>query len=143
MADEGFSGMAALIEGLRRLPTQLEQDASTHIHTAAETMVAELDNEYPEVTGALKRGVKIERVNAFFVRVKNTARHAELYERGTVQRFTADKGANRGTMPAGKVFIPAAIKARAKMDADIIQSVRRAKVPGMTGTLDVVETGGD
>jgi hypothetical protein len=41
------------------------------------------------------------------------------------------------------VFIPAAIKARAKMDADIIQSVRRAKVPGMTGTLDVVETGGD
>jgi hypothetical protein len=143
MAEEGFSGMAALIEGLRRLPTQLEHEASTHIETAADTMVAELLNEYPEVTGNLKKGVKKERVNSFFIRVKNTSRHAELYERGTVQRFTAGTGANRGTMPAANVFIPAAIKARRHMDEQILQSVRRAKVPGMTGTLDVVETGGD
>lgn len=140
---EGFTGMAALIAGLERLPTQLEHEASIHINNAADTMAAEIRNEYPEVTGNLRKGVKVIRVNAFVAQVKNTARHAEIYERGTVRRFTADTGANRGTMPAGNVFIPAAIKARAHMDEQLIKAVERSKVPGMTGQLDVVERGGD
>jgi hypothetical protein len=43
--------------------------------------------------------------------VKNTAKHAWIFENGTQARHN-DLGANRGSMPPGHVFIPAVIKRR-------------------------------
>lgn len=138
---EGFDGMAELIADLERLPQELQREASFYVQTAAETMAAEVRNEYPEHTGNLRRGVKVDRQTDLRAQVRSTAKHATLYERGTVQRFTAGKGANRGTMPAGNVFIPAAVKSRAQMVDRLVGLVRRSKVRGMTGTLDVVPRG--
>ena len=46
--------------------------------------------------------------------VINRAQHACIFEKGTQARHT-DLDADRGTMPAGNVFIPRAIKHRARM----------------------------
>jgi hypothetical protein len=139
---EAFHGMSALLEGLRRLPTAVEREASWHVHEAADTMAAEVRNEYAVVTGKLQSGVKVQRVNAFRAVVKSTARHAALYERGTVARHHAS-GKSVGAMPKANVFIPAAIKARAAMVEALIRVVAQQTVPGMTGRLDVTESGRD
>ncbi len=141
MATDGFDGMAELIADLERLPQELQREGSFFVQTAAETMASEARNEYPVKDGDLARGVKVDRQTDLRAQVKNTAKHATLYERGTIQRFTAGKGANRGTMPAGNVFIPAAVKARSQMVDRLVGLVKRSKVRGMTGTLDVVPRG--
>lgn len=139
---EGFHGMSALIEDLRRMPTAIEAEASHHVHDAADIMVAELNNEYAEVTGHLKRGIRTTRVNAFRAIVRSTARHAVIYERGTAMRMHAS-GKSVGAMPKANVFIPAAIKSRRQMTERIVDVVERQQVRGMTGRLTVRETSGD
>jgi hypothetical protein len=141
MAD-AFHGMSALIDDLRRMPTRIEQEASWHVHNAADTMAAEVRAEYPEVTGHLKRGIKVQRVNAFRAVVKSTARHAFIYERGTVERSHAS-GKSVGAMPPANVFIPAAIKARRHMTEQLIRVVESQTVRGMTGRLNVKDDGRD
>ena len=142
MAREAFHGMSALLEGLRRMPDAIEAEASHHIHAAADTMAAEVINEYAEVTGKLRAGIRVRRDNAFRATVRSTARHAFIYERGTTARMWAT-GKSTGTMPKANVFIPAAIKARAQMIEQLKRVVRAQHVPHMTGTLDVVERGRD
>lgn len=137
---EAFTGMAALLEGLRRLPTQIEAEASHFVHEAAETMAAEVRNEYGVKTGNLVGHVTVTHENPFRSTVKSTARHALMYERGTVERHWA-QGKSTGAMPKGNVFIPAAIKARAQMVENLTRVVERQTVPGMTGRLDVTERG--
>lgn len=139
MAD-AFHGMSALLEGLRRMPSKIEAEAAWHVENAAETMAAEVRNEYPEVSGALERGIKVVHENAFRAVVKSTSKHAMLYERGTVERMRAS-GGSTGKMPPANVFIPAAIKARAHMVEQLINVVESQTVPGMTGTLEVTEKG--
>jgi hypothetical protein len=137
-----FPGLTELIEDLGRLPSRIEADASVIIHEAADIMATEVRNEYPEVTGALDRGVKVERVNPFRARVKSTARHAYLYERGSVERMWAS-GKKTGSMPPANVFIPAAIKARRQMVERLTRLIERQTVRGMTGRLEVKDDGRD
>ena len=141
MAD-GFTGMAALIEGLQRMPTALEHEASAAVTDAADTMYAEVINEYAEVTGNLKQHVRVIRDNAFRNTVKSTAKHAHIYERGSVERHHAT-GKSVGSMPKANVFIPAAIKARHAMRQRLIRAVESQTVPGMTGRLQVIDRGDD
>ena len=46
--------------------------------------------------------------------VKSTAKHAYIFENGTQVRKNA-KGANRGAMPPGRVFVPTVIRKRKQM----------------------------
>lgn len=133
--------MSELIRSLQQLPDQLKRDASVIVRATVQTTAEEIAAAYPEgPTGNLRRGVKSVMDADLVGRVRSTARHAQIWERGTVQRFTARTGANRGTMPAGNVFIPSAIRAREAMVHRLIDVVKRAKVDGMTGTLEVRET---
>lgn len=142
MATHAFSGMADLIEDLRRMPTAVESAASTLIHTAADTMHAEVLGEYAEVTGDLKAHVTVVQINAFRAQVKSTSRHASLYERGTVERQHAS-GKKVGKMPKANVFIPAAIKARRHMVTEMIRVIESYPVRGMTGRLELKDDGRD
>src|SRR5678815_2941377 len=101
---DAFPGLAALIDGLRRMPTAIEQDAAVLVDQAGQTMAAELAGEYPSVSGDLQRGIRVVRENAFRVTVKSTSKHAFIYERGTVERFHAS-GKSVGAMPRANVFI--------------------------------------
>lgn len=139
---EAFHGMTALIDDLRRMPTTIERDASIHVHAAADVMASEVRNEYAVRTGKLQSGVKVTRVNAFRAIVRSTARHAHIYERGSVERQHAS-GKGVGAMPPANVFIPAAIKARAHMVEQLKRTVASQTVRGMTGRLDVQERGRD
>lgn len=57
--------------------------------------------------------------------VKNTAKHAHLYENGTQTRQTKI-GANRGAAPPGRVFVPIMIRKRRELHGELVALVRRA-----------------
>jgi hypothetical protein len=147
MADEGFAGMGALIRALQQLPAELRQEAEGVVNATADLMAAEVRQTYEQHrhTGNLAAHVVVEKGTEraggeLRAQVRSTAKHAHLFERGTVQRFTAGKGANRGTMPATPVFVPAAVRSRRRMVDRLVGILRRAKVLGMDGIMEVRES---
>lgn len=138
---EGFTGMAQLIADLEALGAKVEREASHVVQAHANAAATEIRSAYPVKEGNLRNGVSVETVSPLRYRVASRARHAHLYERGSVQRSTHDTGANRGMMPPKPTLIPIAVKQRGRMVRALVNLVRRQKVRGMTGTLDVVERG--
>jgi hypothetical protein len=111
-----WSGLAELRDELRRLPAELAGEASAIVIGAAEG--AKADMHYPRRTGNLADHLYVTKAPAGIYGagavVKNTAKHAWLFENGTQARHTAI-GANRGSMPPGHVFLPAVIRRRRAM----------------------------
>lgn len=140
---EGFTGMAALIADLQALGPKVSGEAGKIVPAHTNSAAFDIKSSYPVNLGNLRDGVEIRELSPLVKQVVNKAPHAYIYERGTVARFTADTGAPRGTMPVGNKFIPRAIKWRARMNDELVNMVKRQKVRGMTGQLDVVERGGD
>lgn len=137
-ASAGFSGMQELIAGLGQLSATVQAEAGDIVLGAAVTMSSDVKREYGTgPTGNLAARVVVEKAGPLRVKVRTKAPHAHLYEFGTVQRFTHGTGANRGTMPAKPVFVPAAVRTRKRMVDDLKDLVRRQRVRGMTGTLEV------
>ena len=138
---EGFTGMAELIADLQALGPAKEQEAGVIVSKHAEAAAQAVRVGYPVKEGGLRNGVVVKVIGATRRLVISRARHAHLFERGTVRRSTNSTGANRGTMPAGNVFIPTVVRWRTRMNEQLIAMVKRSKVRGMTGTLDVVNRG--
>jgi len=142
MAD-GFTGMSEFVADLRALGPSLQREgdaiASKHAEAAAQATRA----GYAVRSGRLRNGVRVERLRLGAYQVKSRARHAHLYEDGTERRFLNSNGAPRGAMPERPTMIPAAIRWRARMREQLIGLVKRTRIRGMTGTLDVVERRGD
>jgi len=100
----------------RTLPRDLAQatqaEAADPIAAAA---AADIRAGYPRRTGALAAGVQVETVATSPVqaaaRVVNTHPLASVFEHGSQARHTA-LGANRGSMPAGNVFIRRMVRYR-------------------------------
>lgn len=113
-----LDGMAELRAALRALPAELASEAGRIIEGEANAAVSEMRQQYPVRTGRLMQGTVVSRVDrgkfAAGAIVKNTAKHAHLFEFGTQTRQNAI-GANRGAMPPGNVFVPAMIRARRRM----------------------------
>lgn len=113
-----FHGLEELKADLRNLPAELASEASQIVVESANGAATEIVATYPERTRNLKRGVKVQMLtgSVFFVGavVKNTAKHAWIFENGTQARHTA-LGANRGAMPAGRVFVPTVLRWRRRM----------------------------
>jgi hypothetical protein len=110
-----WNGLAELREALRNLPADMTAEASHVVEGAANAAAADIKAGYPVRTGNLRDHVFVShqdkgRFSAGAV-VKNTAKHAALFEHGTQARHNS-LGANRGSMPPGRVFIPAVIKRR-------------------------------
>jgi len=73
-------------------------------------------------------------------RVRSTARHAYIFEYGTAVRRTNTTKANRGVMPAANVFVPSAIRWRARLYEDARQALQRLRIRGFDGPPDVKVT---
>jgi len=90
--------MEELRETLRNLPDALKHDAEEIVHGAVDAAEAEIYAAYGQKSGNLRRGLKQEVVasNPFgiTVRLKNTAKHAWLWDNGTEARhYTTETGA--------------------------------------------------
>jgi hypothetical protein len=127
-----MQGLTELITALRHLPEELTTDAADIVAGAAEHAQREVQTAYPEgPTGNLKRGVVREQNKSKFTTaaiVRSRAKHAWLFEKGSVQRQTAT-GANRGRMPeapADKQMIPIVIRNRRRMVDQLKDLVRTA-----------------
>ncbi len=121
---------------LKTLPTDLAGEASHIVEAAANAAAADIKEGYPVRTGNLRDHVYVSHqdkgrliVGAV---VKNTAKHAYIFENGTQARHT-DLGANRGSMPPGHVFVPAVIKRRRLMNEQLRELAVRK---GLTVTGD-------
>ena len=127
-------GLDELRRALLQLPAELVREAGPIVAAPAEYLASLVRSEYSahQKTGNLLRHLTIEvstdAVSAS-ARVKNTARHAKIFEIGTVKRNY--NGANRGTMPAARSFIPTAIIRRRVMVEALVELVERA---GLTVT---------
>lgn len=136
MAD-GFSGMAELIADLQALGPELEREARPIVAKHAEAAGQAVRAQYPVVTGNLQRGVSVRAAEPLRYQVRTRAPHAHLYEGGASRPGPP----SRGTMPANPTFIPTVIRWRRQMVEQLAGIVRRSKVRGMTGSLDLVRRG--
>lgn len=124
-----WTGLNEEIQELKRLPEAFHGE-SDHIQQEESNAAAfAIRSRYPARTGNLRKGVVVRR----FVRssghivyeLKNVAPHALIYELGTQARHTKI-GANRGSMPPGRVFQPIYLQRRRTMFLRLIEMVRRA-----------------
>jgi len=108
-----------LHEALRRLDAlgdAVRASVRDEAATVAERMATELRDAYPEVTGNLRRGVRVEhgRRGSY---VLSRAPHAHLYEWGTRERKTYTRASGpmqgaKGRVEGRNVFVPTAITSR-------------------------------
>jgi len=122
-----FEGLEEFKVDLTKLPARLRDQARDIVENAAEEAKSSIFQAYPRRTGNLRLGVQIEHkpLGSFGQRsiVKNKAKHAFIYENGTVARHTS-LGADRGIMPAGKVFVPIARRRRRRMYQELKTMMR-------------------
>lgn len=121
-------GLTDLRAALLKLPPDLVREAGVIVHAQAEAAAREMAGAYPFKSGNLRNHLRVElggdQVSAT-ARVRNTAKHAYIFESGTAPRRWAN-GKSTGVMPAGRVFIPIAMQRRRIMLAALIDLVTRS-----------------
>jgi hypothetical protein len=133
-----WSGLQELKAQLRNLPADLAAEASGIVEGRAERAKQDIETSYPDRAGNLRKGLRlgsgtnVGRFGASTI-LKNTAKHAWMFENGTQARHT-DLGANRGAMPPGHIFIPIVIRQRRAMYRDLKALLERH---GLVVTGDV------
>lgn len=126
-----INGIKDLKEALRMLPEELTDEGGSIVRFHALAAAGRIRAGYPARTGNLRNGVAIETDTSGFgsrygVRytVVQKARHAYIYEYGTVARhyYTKKRGVEHatGAMPAGNVFVPVMIDVRQRMQDDLV-----------------------
>lgn len=121
-------GLTELRAALLKLPADLVRESGVIVHAQADAAANEIRGAYPVHTGNLRNNVRVELFSdgvSATARVRNTAKHAYIFESGTGPRHWA-RGKNTGRMPAGRVFIPIAIQRRRIMLAALIDLVERS-----------------
>jgi hypothetical protein len=120
-------GLDELKNDLRLLPVALGGEggkiAEGHANGAAATIKA----GYPARTGNLRDKVVVVHTRGAFGAksiVKNTSKHARVFESGSQARHT-ELGANRGAMPPNPIFTQTVMRARRAMYADLIALMER------------------
>jgi hypothetical protein len=143
-----IQGAAELAAAFRALPADLQGEGRQLVVAAANGAATAIRTAYGahRRTGNLQDHVVVtelvSEVGGVLARVRSTARHATMFERGTAARHTTvhrtrssppGRGGYRGKMPAASIFIPRAIEARRAMQAALVALVRRF---GLTVTGD-------
>lgn len=123
-----WDGLDEYRKVLAALPEDCAGEAANLVQGTANGVAHDIKSAYPARTGNLRDKVQV----APFVKqglvvgqvVKNTANHAVIFEYGTQARHNA-LGANRGSMPPGRVFVPRVVKARRRLTDDLKAMVTR------------------
>ncbi|MEO8680288.1 MAG: hypothetical protein ABI665_14655 [Vicinamibacterales bacterium] len=124
-----WTGLEELRAELRKLPADLTAEATHLVEGAANGALADVYAAYPSRSGNLRQHLTMSAVvtSAFGVRfvVKNTARHAWLYDNGSQTRQFIEKSGTPhktgamwgrdGAEPPTHVFVKSMIRARARM----------------------------
>jgi hypothetical protein len=122
-----IDGLAELRDELRRLPEALRDEARDIILREATDAKNDIVAGYPARTGDLKNHVTIVQTPGgrfgAGATVRNTAKHAWLFENGTQARQTA-LGANRGAMAPGHAFVPPMRRHRRAMYGQLADLLR-------------------
>jgi hypothetical protein len=131
-----FEGLAELRAALLALPADLTAEASGIVTATANEAARSIVDGYPTRTGNLKDGVYVTRVRVSTFGtaavVTNRAKHAFIFEMGTQARHNAI-GANRGSMPPGRVFVPRVQRYRARMYGELADMIARHGLEVTTG----------
>ena len=114
-----FTGLDELLRDLRNLPRELADEAGGIVLNAAND--ASTSIEYPRLSGNLADHLQVQTRNGgefgAVVVLKNTAKHAHIYESGSQARYNS-AGAFRGRMPPAsgrQSFRAMSIRARTRM----------------------------
>lgn len=115
---------------LRNLPDELRSEANHMVEARANGAHATIKADYGahRDSGNLQDHTSLDIEESQFgtiATLKSTAKHAFIFENGTQIRKNK-KGANRGAMPAGNVFIPAMVRARRLLTEDLVDLLQRA-----------------
>jgi hypothetical protein len=130
-----INGLDELRKALLALPPDLVNEAGAIVHAQAEEAARQITAAYNSHTrtgnlaGHVVVDIGSDRVSAS-ARVRSTAKHAYIFEKGTGSRKWAN-GKSTGKMPAGNVFIPIAIARRRVMTAALVDLIERS---GLTVT---------
>ena len=122
-------GLEELKQALRNLPAALKGASTAIVLDSAHAAKADIVAQYPEKTGKLRKGVKVDvqelGPHGVAARVRSAAPHGWLYEHGTQARHTS-LGWRRGRMPAPPtpVFIPTMIRHRRQMFAKLARLIQ-------------------
>ena len=109
-----WTGLDEYLAELAALPSDMATDSQTVMLDSATSAANEIRALYPVRTGRLRDGVRVvnrSRDLRAQATVTNTSAYAAAFEYGTQSRQTAI-GANRGAMPAGRVFVPVMVRRR-------------------------------
>lgn len=137
-----WAGLKELLAELKRLPAEIQQEATDIGAATAEDMARELTAAYPQgPTGTLKQSVRVEHPEPGVAIVRSVAPHAHFLEDGTAQRSTGSRRirsrgrtvgrrqtgtpANRGRMTASKLVARLAVRHRARMTRRLIAMLER------------------
>lgn len=114
-----WDGMIEFRQWLGRLPATLQRQAAPLAERAAAATETAARQGYPTRSGTLAGGLSTaSRIAGEFgvsVVVTSAARYAGAYDNGSEGTRYTRTGRSRGTAPAGRVFVPAAERARDDM----------------------------
>jgi len=125
-----IGGLEELRAELRNLAPMLRAQAQGLVFDAADRAKAEIVAAYPQRTGNLRRGVTIQKDFGQFyvaVQIRSRAKHAWLYEHGSVARhYVTVDGRDHltGSMPARPTFEPIMARRRRALNDALIELVR-------------------
>jgi len=129
-----------LKDALMHLPEELAGEASHIVEGVANAAAAEIRQTYPVFTGNLRDHVEVDTYDSgkygVHARVRNTAKHAFIFENGTEARhYYTDNNVEHATgrMPPGHVFIPIMMKHRRRMYVLLAELLERH---GITARID-------
>ncbi len=133
-----INGLSELRAALQQLPPALVNEASVIVQAHADEAMRQMAAGYARHvrSGNLLAHLRLETASdavSATARVRNTAKHAYIFEHGTGPRRWAS-GKSTGSMPEGRLFIPIAMQRRRIMLAALVDLVERAglKVTGIT-----------
>jgi hypothetical protein len=127
-----WNGMEELRAALRQLPEDLTMEATRIVEGAANGAAAQIKAGYPVITGNLRDGVMVtHRDKGKFTAgavVRNTAKHAWLYDNGSQERHWASgksTGKMWGKSAPTHLFVKTVIRARKSMYAQLKDLLER------------------
>ncbi len=125
-----WAGLDELGLLLRSLPDVLQTEAGTVIAQAAQEHYAAVNAVFPaqDYNGNLRRGNRLEQTGPLTWRVRNTAPHSHLYERGYLH-------VSGRQVDGHDVWVPAAQDIRARMVSDLERLL--ARVATRSGVLEM------